>query len=114
MTFNKIVVMVFISLLAISTTSQAQSALDNKYFAQQLEIDKKKRIKHALKKKKRAEAAAAAAAAAAKTAAPVAQPKPSVSKATAPAPAMMGDCKQIQAHYKKMCMTKGDMIRWIK
>ncbi len=100
--------MVFISLLAISTTSQAQSALDNKYFAQQLEIDKKKRIKHALKKKKRAEAAAA------KTAAPVAQPKPSVSKATAPAPAMMGDCKQIQAHYKKMCMTKGDMIRWIK
>ena len=112
MTFNKIVVMVFISLLAISTTSQAQSALDNKYFAQQLEIDKKKRIKHALKKKKRAEAAAA------KTAAPVAQPKPSVSKATAPAPApapaMMGDCKQIQAHYKKMCMTKGDMIRWIK
>ena len=103
--------MVFISLLAISTTSQAQSALDNKYFAQQLEIDKKKRIKHALKKKKRAEAAAAAAA---KTAAPVAQPKPSVSKATAPAPAMMGDCKQIQAHYKKMCMTKGDMIRWIK
>ena len=110
MTFNKIVVMVFISLLAISTTSQAQSALDNKYFAQQLEIDKKKRIKHALKKKKRAEAAAAAA----KTAAPVAQPKPSVSKATAPAPAMMGDCKQIQAHYKKMCMTKGDMIRWIK
>jgi Na+-transporting methylmalonyl-CoA/oxaloacetate decarboxylase gamma subunit len=114
MTFNKIVVMVFISLLAISTTSQAQSALDNKYFAQQLEIDKKKRIKHALKKKKRAEAAAAAAAA--KTAAPVAQPKPSVSKATAPAPApaMMGDCKQIQAHYKKMCMTKGDMIRWIK
>jgi len=108
MTFNKIVVMVFISLLAISTTSQAQSALDNKYFAQQLEIDKKKRIKHALKKKKRAEAAAANAAA------PVAQPKPSVSKATAPAPAMMGDCKQIQAHYKKMCMTKGDMIRWIK
>lgn len=104
--------MVFISLLAISTTSQAQSALDNKYFAQQLEIDKKKRIKHALKKKKRAEAAAAAAAA--KTAAPVAQSKPSVSKATAPAPAMMGDCKQIQAHYKKMCMTKGDMIRWIK
>ena len=102
--------MVFISLLAISTTSQAQSALDNKYFAKQLEIDKKKRIKHALKKKKRAEAAAAAA----KTAAPVAQPKPSVSKATAPAPAMMGDCKQIQAHYKKMCMTKGDMIRWIK
>jgi Na+-transporting methylmalonyl-CoA/oxaloacetate decarboxylase gamma subunit len=112
MTFNKIVVMVFISLLAISTTSQAQSALDNKYFAQQLEIDKKKRIKHALKKKKRAEAAAAAAVA--KTAAPVAQPKPSVSKATAPAPAMMGDCKQIQVHYKKMCMTKGDMIRWIK
>ncbi|HIL39468.1 MAG TPA: hypothetical protein EYG29_03425 [Methylococcales bacterium] len=108
MTFNKIVVMVFISLLAISTTSQAQSALDNKYFEQQLEIDKKKRIKHALKKKKR-EAAAAA-----KAAAPVAQPKPSVSKATTPAPAMMGDCKQIQAHYKKMCMTKGDMIRWIK
>ncbi len=100
--------MVFISLLAISTTSQAQSALDNKYFEQQLEIDKKKRIKHALKKKKR-EAAAAA-----KAAAPVAQPKPSVSKATTPAPAMMGDCKQIQAHYKKMCMTKGDMIRWIK
>ncbi|HIG91730.1 MAG TPA: hypothetical protein EYQ77_04860 [Methylococcaceae bacterium] len=112
MTFNKIVVMVFISLLAISTTSQAQSALDNKYFEQQLEIDKKKRIKHALKKKKRE--AAAAAAAAAKAAAPVAQPKPSVSKATTPAPAMMGDCKQIQAHYKKMCMTKGDMIRWIK
>jgi len=104
--------MVFISLLAISTTSQAQSALDNKYFEQQLEIDKKKRIKHALKKKKRE--AAAAAAAAAKAAAPVAQPKPSVSKATTPAPAMMGDCKQIQAHYKKMCMTKGDMIRWIK
>mgnify|MGYP007012732290 FL=1 len=106
--------MVFISLLAISTTSQAQSALDNKYFEQQLEIDKKKRIRHAEKKKKRAEAAAAAAAA--KAAAPVAQPKPSVSKATtsAPAPAMMGDCKQIQAHYKKMCMTKGDMIRWIK
>jgi len=112
MTFNKIVVMVFISLLAISTTSQAQSALDNKYFEQQLEIDKKKRIRHAEKKKKRAEAAAAAAAA--KAAAPVAQPKPSVSKATTPAPAMMGDCKQIQAHYKKMCMTKGDMIRWIK
>lgn len=110
MTFNKIVVMVFISLLAISTTSQAQSALDNKYFEQQLEIDKKKRIRHAEKKKKRAEAAAAAA----KAAAPVAQPKPSVSKATTPAPAMMGDCKQIQAHYKKMCMTKGDMIRWIK
>jgi len=112
MTFNKIVVMVFISLLAISTTSQAQSALDNKYFEQQLEIDKKKRIRHAEKKKKRAEAAAAAAVA--KAAAPVAQPKPSVSKATTPAPAMMGDCKQIQAHYKKMCMTKGDMIRWIK
>jgi len=105
--------MVFISLLAISTTSQAQSALDNKYFEQQLEIDKKKRIKHAEKKKKRAEAAAAAAAA--KDAAPVAQPKPSVSKATVPALAIKGkNCKQIQAHYKKMCMTKGDMIRWIK
>lgn len=110
MTFNKIVVMVFISLLAISTTSQAQSALDNKYFEQQLEIDKKKRIRHAEKKKKRAEAAAAAAIA--KAQAPVAVPvKRPVSKAAAP---MMGDCKQIQAHYKKMCMTKGDMIRWVK
>jgi len=113
MTFNKIVVMVFISLLAISTTSQAQSALDNKYFAQQLEIDKKKRIKHALKKKKRAEAAAAAAAA--KAQAPVVAPVvKSKSSAPAPAPAVMGNCKQMQAHYKKMCMTKGDMIRWVK
>ena len=43
-----------ISLLAMSTTSQAQSALDNKYFEQQLEIDEKKRIKRAEKKKKRA------------------------------------------------------------
>lgn len=111
MTFNKIVVMVFISLLAISTTSQAQSALDNKYFAQQLEIDKKKRIKHALKKKKRAEAAAAAAAA--KAQAPVVAPVVK-SKSSAPAPAVMGNCKQMQAHYKKMCMTKGDMIRWVK
>jgi len=113
MTFNKIVVMVFISLLAISTTSQAQSALDNKYFAQQLEIDKKKRIKHALKKKKRAEAAAAAAAA--KAQAPVVAPVvKSKSSAPASAPAVMGNCKQMQAHYKKMCMTKGDMIRWVK
>jgi hypothetical protein len=111
MTFNKIVVMVFISLLAISTTSQAQSALDNKYFAQQLEIDKKKRIKHALKKKKRAEAAAAAATA--KAQAPVVAPVVK-SKSSAAAPAVMGNCKQMQAHYKKMCMTKGDMIRWVK
>ncbi|HIG07314.1 MAG: hypothetical protein ABGX69_00605 [Methylococcales bacterium] len=111
MMFNKIVVMVFLSLLAISTTSQAQSALDNKYWAQQLEIDNKKRIKHALKKKQRAEAAAAAAEAKAKApvVAPVAKPK----RSAAAAP-MMGDCKQIQAHYKKMCMTKGDMIRWVK
>jgi hypothetical protein len=107
MTFNKIVVMVFISLLAISTTSQAQSALDNKYFAQQLEIDKKKRIKHALKKKKRAEAAIA------KAQAPVVAPVVK-SKSSAAAPAVMGNCKQMQAHYKKMCMTKGDMIRWVK
>ncbi|MDG2365783.1 MAG: hypothetical protein P8L84_09025 [Methylococcaceae bacterium] len=112
MKLNKIVGILFVSLLIMSTTSQAQSALDNKYFAQQLEYEEKKRIRNAEKKKKRAETAAAAADA--KAAAPVVQPKPSVSKATTPAPAMMGDCKQIQAHYKKMCMTKGDMIRWIK
>jgi hypothetical protein len=107
-----------ISLLAMSTTSQAQSALDNKYFEQQLEIDEKKRIKRAEKKKKRAELAAAAATKAATKSqaadAPVAKPKELVSKGTGNAPTMMGDCKQIQAHYKKMCMSKGDMIRWIK
>ncbi|HHZ70537.1 MAG TPA: hypothetical protein EYN54_09750 [Methylococcaceae bacterium] len=102
-----------ISLLAMSTTSQAQSALDNKYFEQQLEIDEKKRIKRAEKKKKRAELAAAATKAQAADA-PVAKPKELVSKGTGNAPTMMGDCKQIQAHYKKMCMSKGDMIRWIK
>ena len=99
--------MVFISLLAISTTSQAQSARDNKYFAQQIEIDKKKRAKRALKLQQRAEAAAA------KAQAPVAAPV-AKSKSSTAAPAVMGNCKQMQAHYKKMCMTKGDMIRWVK
>ena len=116
MKFKSVLAILFFSLLAMTTTSQAQSALDNKYFAQQLEIDNKKRAKRAEKKRKREAAAAAAAAAtpAPVTAAPVAKPAQAVNQATNNVPAMMGDCKQIQAHYKKMCMTKGDMVRWIK
>jgi len=115
MKFKSVLAILFFSLLAMTTTSQAQSALDNKYFAQQLEIDNKKRAKRAEKKRKREAAAAAAAATPAPvTAAPVAKPTQAVNQATNNAPAMMGDCKQIQAHYKKMCMTKGDMVRWIK